>query len=90
MHRHEPSNARNLRLLRDVVETDDYRDSFRMWWLLACEEAPEKSVLIFQKVLAEFATQPDFSPILHGQVWYELGKKLFGLKRWYEALEAFG
>ena len=61
-----------------------------MWWLLAREEAPEKSVILFQKVLAEFASQPGFDPGLHGQVWYELGKKLYELKRWDEALEAFG
>lgn len=88
--RHESSNTRNLRILSKAVETDDYRESFRMWWLLAREEDPEKSVLIFRKVLSEFASRPGFSQPLHSKVWYELGERLLSLRRLGEALEAFG
>ena len=90
IRRNESSNARHLRILRKAVETDDYRNSFRMWWLLAREEAPEKAVLTYGKVLSQFASRPGFNPQLHGQVLYELGQKLFALKRWREALETFG
>ncbi|MGH7138482.1 MAG: tetratricopeptide repeat-containing glycosyltransferase, partial [Pirellulales bacterium] len=90
LFRHEPSNVRHLRILSKAVETDDYRNSFRMWWLLAREERPEKSVLIFRKVLADFASRPGFSQPLHAKIWYELGQRLFSLNRLDEALEAFG
>lgn len=90
LFRHEPSNVRHLRILSKAVETDEYRDSFRMWWLLAREERPEKSVLIFRKVLSDFATRPGFSQPLHAKIWYELGQRLFLLNRRHEALEAFG
>lgn len=90
LFRHEPSNVRHLRILRKAVETDEHRDSFRMWWLLAREEQPEKSVLIYRKVLSDFASRPGFSQPLHAKIWYELGQRLFSLKRWSEALEAFG
>lgn len=90
LKRTEPSNVRNLRILWNAVETDEYRNEFRMWWLLAREEGPEKGILLFHKVLADFCTQPGFSPTLHGQVWYELGQKYDRLERWDKALEAFG
>lgn len=88
--RREPSHARNLRILRKAVETNEYRGSFRMWWLLAREEEPAESVRIFRKVLADFASWPSFNQPLHAKIWYELGQRLFLLKRWGEALEAFG
>ena len=47
---------------------------FRMWWLLAVEEAPEKSILYYRKVLQEFG--PQLAPSLHSEVCVEFARKL--------------
>ncbi len=90
LRRTEPSNLRNLRILRNCVETAEYRNSFRMWWLLAKEEAPEKSIVLYQKVLNDFCGDSHFSRPLLGQVWFEMGTKLEKTQRLDAALEAFG
>jgi glycosyltransferase involved in cell wall biosynthesis len=88
LKRREPSNARNLRILSRAVETPAYRRDFRMWWLLAAEEAPEKSINHYRKVLAEFG--PQLVPSLHSELCVEFARKLLLTDRAEEALHALG
>lgn len=88
LRRREPSNARNLRILAKAVESPAYRHDFRMWWLLAAEQAPEKSILYYQKVLSEFG--PTLAPSLHSEVRVEFARKLMLADRLGEALCELG
>ena len=88
LKRREPSNVRNLRILSKAVENPAYRNDFRMWWLLAVEEAPEKSILYYRKVLQEFG--PQLAPSLHSEVCVEFARKLLLAGRSEEALQALG
>jgi len=88
LKRREPSNARNLRLLSAAVEDSRYRADFRMWWLLAAEEAPQKSILYYAKVLKDFG--PQLAASLHSEIWVQYARKLLLADRPDRALEAVG
>jgi glycosyltransferase involved in cell wall biosynthesis len=88
LRRREPSNVRNLRILSKAVEQAAYRNDFRMWWLLAQEEAPEKAILYYRKLLAEFGH--DLAPTLHSEVCVQFARKLMLADRFDEALQILG
>lgn len=87
LKRREPSNVRNLRILAKAVE-GDYRRDFRMWWLLAAEEAPERSILYYRKVLQEFSHL--LEPSLQSEVCVQFARKLILTGRADEALQVLG
>lgn len=88
LKRREPSNTRNLRILSRAIESPEYRNDFRMWWLFAAEEAPEKSILCYRKVLNEFGSE--LAPSLHSEVRVEFARKLVLADRLDEALRELG
>jgi len=87
LKRREPSNVRNLRILTKAVE-GEYRRDFRMWWLLAAEEAPEKSILYYRKVLQEFSHL--LEPSLQSEICVQFARKLITTGRADEALQVLG
>jgi tetratricopeptide (TPR) repeat protein len=86
--RKEPSKDRNLRILYKAVETEEYRNNFRMWDHLAQDSPPVKGVLFFQKIVDEFFGE--LSPAMKSRVLIRYGDALMALSRFEEALEMYG
>jgi glycosyltransferase involved in cell wall biosynthesis len=84
----ESSRVRNLRILRQAVETDEYRAHPRIWRWMAREEEAEASIPIYRKIFEEF--RGAYTPGVLSEMHVGCARKLLSLRRFDEAREELG